>query len=140
MSILKELQLIMEYRTKLYPEYDEQEYHTEITSLSTDRDVQLDKIKHYRDTDDKSRVCHAWVGKMIADRNNDSDYVVLCGMNANTIMHSFLVDKNGKNLIPIESGYDNSDIDINNPKSCKVKLNGKDVEYHYVELILLKDL
>jgi hypothetical protein len=114
-------------------------YYTERKDLTRDRQAQIDKIIKYRDSDDFNDVCHAWTGKASGECGDDN-YVVLCGMDRDTIMHSYLVDKEGKNLIPPESGYVNPDVDIDNPTSCKVIADGNEVEYPYVELIKVSDL
>jgi len=107
---------------------------SEAKFLSTGREEQINKIKHYRDTDDMYNVCHAHTGKAI--KNNPDSYVVLCGFDKDTIAHSFAVDKTGKNLIP----GDKSNIDMNNPTTCTVIHSNKLLEFPYAELINASEL
>jgi len=104
-------------------------YLFEANLLNVGRQQQIDKIKHYRDTDDMYNVCHAHTGKAI--KEHPDSYVVLCGMNKNMIAHSFVVDKEGNNLIP----GDKSRIDMDNPTKCTIVHKGKVFEYPYAELV-----
>jgi len=106
----------------------------EANYLNTGRQEQIDKIKHYRDTDDMYNVCHAHTGKAI--KKYPDSYVVLCGLNKNMIAHSFAVDASGKNLIP----GDKSAIDMDNPTTCTIVHKGKVHKFPYAELIKASEL
>jgi len=116
-------------------------YITEV-NLSTDRTEQLNKIKKYATTDaEKSDVCHYFTGAEIRQRQVSDDYIVLCGTDKDTIFHSFLVDKNGKNLVGKESKYINPDINLDDT-SCiiKSKMMPKGMTYPYMETLKVSDI
>jgi hypothetical protein len=104
--------------------------------MSTDRQAQIDKIQHYVDSDDSTNVCHSWTGKTIKARQNPTDYVVLCGIDHDTIYHSFLVNSNGNNLVPKDSGYINPNISLDDTE-CEVTLAKTNTtqKYPYMDTI-----
>jgi len=103
-------------------------------NINIARQAQIDKIKHYRDTDEFYSVCHARTGEAI--KEHPDSYVVLCGMDKDKIFHSFAVDKDGNNLIPGDKSY----IDMDNPETCTIVHKGQTYTFPYVELIKASDV
>lgn len=108
------------------------------------RDRNLNKIRSAINGETKIGAdCHGYTGNKIRKRQDPEDFIVLCGMNKDTIFHSYLVDKTGRNLIGRNSGYSNSSIDISDPKPIVKFINngvyGPDIIYPYIELIEVSD-
>jgi len=107
----------------------------EAVNRNTDRDLQIQKIiEAYKTGKTSFDVCHSITGVTINKRGHMNDVVVLCGVNRNSIYHSYLVDSHGKSLVP-----GNPDVDFTENK-IGIMQKGHMIDFPYVEFIKVDDL